>query len=60
MYEMLLYEDNMKCEICGQEIDQKEEFVNHRYFGAKHVKCLDRALIELRKEIEEFDREIEN
>lgn len=45
------------CTVCKQKIGN-EESTSHRYFGVKHVRCLDRALHQAKLEIKELDEDI--
>ncbi len=46
------------CEVCGKPIKVGDAFISHRYFGDKHVACLDKALDMAREEIVNIDKEI--
>jgi len=45
------------CTICGEKIGN-EESTSHRYFGVKHVKCLDQGIKQAKLDIIELDKEI--
>jgi hypothetical protein len=45
------------CTVCGEKIGN-EESTSHRYFGIKHVKCLDQAMKQAKLDIIELDKEI--
>jgi hypothetical protein len=45
------------CTVCGEKI-AGEEATSHRYFGVKHVRCLDRAMKQAKLDIIELDKEI--
>ena len=47
-----------RCETCGEDIYINEPSVTHRYFGSRHVKCLDRALKDTRDELIAIETEI--
>jgi len=47
-----------KCETCGEEITKNEASVSHRYFGHRHVRCLSKALEDVRSELNAIETEL--
>jgi hypothetical protein len=45
----------MNCRTCGKEIGN-EPSTSHRYFGSRHIACLDRALEQTKLDIIETDK----